>query len=127
MGLVLAQIAAFLASVGVHLPAELPPVQVLPQAQLRALAGLEHAEGNTLRGLCLDGGVYLDATVDLDTVEGRAVLVHELTHLSQHGCPRGVDERTFYRNEARAYAVQNIYLRANNSLTRVYNPYPRFW
>ena len=119
-------LALFLATLGVHLPEALPDVHVVPQELIRALAGLAGPSA-LLKGLCLDGEVYLDDGVNLDTVEGRAILAHELTHFAQHRCPRDVDSRTFYRNEARAYQVQNLYLRANNSLTRVYNPYPKVY
>ncbi len=126
MNAVIAHLAMFLASLGVHLPQTLPEIHVLSKEALAQVAGLATGATN-LKGLCLDGEVYLEESVNLETVEGRAILAHELTHYAQQRCPRAVDSRTFYRNEARAYQVQNLYLRANNSLTRVYNPYPRVY
>lgn len=55
--------------------------------------------------------VYMVDTVDLDTVRGRAALVHELVHYLQY--QSGVHEQVACKNELEpaAYEAQALYLR----------------
>jgi hypothetical protein len=65
------------------------------------IAGLYHFE---------DGTIYLAHDVDLATIEGKAVLVHELVHYLQyrHGLDRSVP--CMVALERDAYAAQRKYL-----------------
>lgn len=63
-----------------------------------------------------DGKVYLLQDVDLTTIEGKAVLVHELVHYLQyhHGLDKSVD--CMSRLERAAYETQAKYLTRNGKI-----------
>ena len=98
-----------------------PEVIHVPQKQLVQIL----FEGNVARGVdservsvaglynFRDGKVYLLDDVDLDTVEGKAVLVHELVHYLQyyHGIDQTVE--CMRKLEGQAYEVQANYLTAH--------------
>ena len=64
-----------------------------------------------------DGKIYLSNNVDLGTIEGRAVLVHELVHYLQY--QQGLDRSVpcMRALERSAYAAQAQYLKQHGAQT----------
>ena len=87
--------------------------------------------GGSVVGACLNGHIYLRDDVNLETIDGKSVLLHELDHYVQdidprtkvHCPPLKRDDPKFYLNEELAYNIQNQYLRDNGSGKHVINPY----
>lgn len=82
-------------------------------------------------GMCLGGKIYLNEDrVDLRTVYGKSVLLHELVHYTQDYCPKAPDQAMWDAREHPAYQIQNTYLRDNGSPTRAILPgsnMPEYW
>ncbi len=65
--------------------------------------------------------IYRD-TLDMDTVEDRSFIVHEMVHVLQHRAglvPKPLTCIDVVRIEKQAYHVQNAYLRSEGSWLRV--------
>lgn len=92
---------------------EIPEIKVLPQAEINALS----AKGKklNLEGLYIYGHntIYLSESVDLDTVYGTSVLLHELVHHVQMNV--GLDKVAPCHTalETQAHEMQAKYLVAN--------------
>lgn len=75
--------------------------------------------GNSRGGVYRDSSVYLWIGLDLDSLFGQSILVHELQHHIQFvklGHFRGCDE--WHRREMEAFQKQNEWLSAHGSGTR---------
>lgn len=87
----------------------MPRIEVLP-AESMPCTCQAHYEADVVR---------LRDDVDPDTLFGRSVIVHEITHhLQAHADGRPRDERDRFRREVQAVATQNAYLKAHGSATR---------
>lgn len=65
--------------------------------------------------------IYLSKNVDLSTVFGKSILLHELVHHIQHTSPQsanvymGRQKSCFAKFEKQAYAIQNLYLKSHGN------------
>jgi hypothetical protein len=118
---ILKEVITFVFSLGIQTPAELPDVILVEPIQLSIMAG--YSGLMTIKGACVNGRIYLNNTVDLTTIEGRAVLAHEYTHYTQNKCPIEHDALKRQQKEDEAYAVQNEYLKAHGSVWRALDPW----
>lgn len=82
----------------------------LKHKSLRVM-GLFHHEHST---------VYLHETVDLDTVPGRALLLHELVHYLQQQDNRKVSRKELKKREQLAYKLEVKYLKDNGMAWLIY-------
>ena len=93
-----------------------PSYTVVTQKEMIAMKGTDAL------GICIDGKIFIENVVDLSTTTGKAVLLHELVHYTQHYCPLAKDWVQYSWNERVAYAAQNSYLRDKGSTERVHMP-----
>ena len=108
-----AELLAFVVSVsGYSQPSVPPAVHLVPHHQLEVMACSGqpcHVVGWTPSAT----DVYIDDSLDLDTVENQSIVVHELTHALQNGsgkfsAPHKCIETI--TTEREAYATQVAYL-----------------
>lgn len=88
-----------------HLKAPRPVVKLVSPAQLRILTGVA-----TPGGACLDGVIFLDEEVDYSAPAAASVILHELVHMTQNGCPRPANAGQRKAMEDEAYALQTRWL-----------------
>ncbi len=108
-------------------PPSIPPVMVLPQAEMQA----RFCNGPCRVRAAYDPehGVFLDERLDLvrDPVD-RSILLHELVHHVQAQAGRFDPDHSecqrASRDEREAYEIQNLYLASLNVARRF--PLPRF-
>lgn len=74
-------------------------------------------------GACIDSHIFINQDkVNLKTIEGKSVLLHELVHFTQDKCPLVIDFLAREYRERIAYQLQNQYLMDNNVRWRSVNP-----
>lgn len=111
-----------------------PPVQYVNRQQLVLIAyegnvpaGFDYAANSTL-GLYnhKNNTIYLHESVDLTTVFGKSVLLHELVHFNQYAMGEYARAECMQANERLAYQMQNQYLQ-DNGLAELYNQQHIIW
>lgn len=101
-------------------PEAMPPVEVLARAEMpcACMGFFAYARSETGYGVAMDvpARLILREDVDLGTVYGRGILLHELVHLLQaQAGPAAYGTSTWYAREREAYRVQYRYLREHGS------------
>lgn len=91
-------------------------VVIVPNDELAKM--IYGGRGGRARGGCFNGVIYLSDKIDLETVEGRSVLLHELVHAGQPRidgvqCPIPSDLTDREQREKGAYEAQERYLAEN--------------
>lgn len=124
------ELFAFLSMLGIQTPTELPKINIISTKEMIWMTDDKqgfHQEnlGQIITGMCVNGTIYIDSKVDMSTVMGKSVLIHELTHYTQNKCapvPKK-DIMKIATLEAQAYAAQNRWIQANKMTIEVKNPY----
>lgn len=92
-----------------------PDITLVNQHELVEICQCKNSRG----GIYRDSSIYLWIGVDLDSLFGQSIVLHELQHHIQfvrHGFFRGCDE--WYRREWEAIRAQNDWLSAHGSASR---------
>lgn len=66
---------------------------------------------------CLDGIIYIDEHMAFNREIERALLLHELTHVAQGGCPIPKNRAERTQMEVEAYAMQRLYYKEKTGRT----------
>jgi len=127
---IVSELFAFLAAVGIQPPVEIPPINFISSHEMSIMVNDVYGfrQQNLSQfplGVCVNGVISLDSKINVKTVWGKSLLLHELTHYTQNKCPlvSKKDIMKIAMMEAQAYSVQNRWLEANNSPLRFDNPY----
>ena len=115
---IIAAAMTFLQAQGLHFP------DYKPVATIENATTIQKTAGVPAIGTCVYKHIMISDDVNLNTLLGKSVVVHELTHFTQ-GCPytKDITTRQYLENEKQAYAMQNLYLKLNGLDYTVTNPH----